>query len=449
MRALFQLLFGLTRPVDRRTYAFVGLTLMAVKVSVDLMVLYLATGRPWTPWEYLSLERLTDDVPMWAIRALMAWALPFAWIGLAMSVRRAADAGLSPWVGLFFCLPLVNLLVMVALCLPPTAPPPLYEHPAAPARRAAGLRALGAALLLMIVMVFVGIFGLANLGIVLFAGTPFAMGVVTGFGYNASETRTLGSTLGLAMASVAIGGASLLLFAVEGALCLVMAMPLALPLAVLGALIGRFVAVGPRAEPSPVVLLLIVLPLAAWAEPQFRNEREHSVTTRIEVAAPPAAVWTHLVAFETLAPPEELWFRLGIAHPTRARILGRGVGAVRYCEFSTGAFVEPITVWDEPRRLAFDVASQPEPLRELSPYPYVRINHLEGSIRVHRGEFRLSPSAGGGTVLEGTTWYDLSLFPEAYWTLWSDAMIHAIHLRVLRHIRSEVEGAAGHGPAAP
>lgn len=439
MRDLFRLLFGLTRPVDRLTYAFVGLMLMALKVGVDLIVLYLATGRAWSPWEYVSLAGLADEVPMWAARVLMLWALPFAWIGLAMSVRRAIDAGLSPWIGLLFCLPVVNLLVMIAMCLPPTAPRPEPEPAHEPARRAAGLRALGAALVLMTVMVVVAIFGLGNLGIALFAGTPFAMGVVTGFGYNASETRTLGSTLGLAVASVVIAGAALLLFAVEGVVCLVMAMPLALPLAILGALIGRFVAVGPGAQPSPIVLLLIVLPLAAWAEPHIRGEREHSITTRIEVAAPPAAVWTHLVAFETLAPPRETWFRLGIAHPIRARIVGRGVGAVRHCEFSTGAFVEPITVWDEPRRLAFDVASQPEPLTELSPYPYVRIDHLEGSISVHRGEFRLSPSPNGGTILEGTTWYDLALFPEAYWTLWSDALVHAIHLRVLRHIRSEVE----------
>lgn len=33
-------------------------------------------------------------------------------------------------------------------------------------------------------------------------------------------------------------------------------------------------------------------------------------------------------------------------------------GAIRYCEFSTGVFVEPITVrWEESSRLSFDVSS--------------------------------------------------------------------------------------------
>jgi hypothetical protein len=35
---------------------------------------------------------------------------------------------------------------------------------------------------------------------------------------------------------------------------------------------------------------------------------------------------------------------------------------VRYCVFSTGPFVEPITVWEPGRRLGFDVAQQPPPM---------------------------------------------------------------------------------------
>ena len=43
----------------------------------------------------------------------------------------------------------------------------------------------------------------------------------------------------------------------------------------------------------------------------------------------------------------------------KARIEGEGVGAIRYCSFSTGDFVEPITAWEKPHRLAFDVVKNP------------------------------------------------------------------------------------------
>jgi len=46
---------------------------------------------------------------------------------------------------------------------------------------------------------------------------------------------------------------------------------------------------------------------------------------------------------------------------------------------------------------------------------------------------------GGRTRLEGATWYQHTMWPAAYWHLWSDYIIHKIHLRVLEHIREAVE----------
>lgn len=123
----------------------------------------------------------------------------------------------------------------------------------------------------------------------------------------------------------------------------------------------------------------------------------------------------------------------------RATIDGTGVGAVRRCEFSTGAFIEPITAWEPGRRLAFDVAAQPPPMHELSPYRHIHPPHLDGYLRCRRGEFRLVPLDGGRTRLEGSTWYEYEIYPQCYWTLWQDALIQRIHRRVLDHIRRESE----------
>jgi hypothetical protein len=132
-------------------------------------------------------------------------------------------------------------------------------------------------------------------------------------------------------------------------------------------------------------------------------------------------------------------FRAGIAYPQRAEILGNGPGAERHCVFSTGAFVEPIEVWDEPRRLKFSVTSNPAPMEEWTPYSHIEPSHLHGFLVSTGGQFLLTPLPNGGTQLEGTTWYRHTLWPAAYWRLWSDAIIHQIHLRVLLHIRAEAE----------
>lgn len=134
-------------------------------------------------------------------------------------------------------------------------------------------------------------------------------------------------------------------------------------------------------------------------------------------------------------------FRLGIAYPLRARIVGSGVGAVRHCEFSTGTFVEPITAWDAPRRLAFDVASQPPALQEWSPYRRVYAPHIDGFFRSTRGEFRLVALPGGRTRLEGSTWYAIDIHPRPYWDAIAEPLLHRIHSRVLEQVKRQAEGA--------
>jgi len=186
--------------------------------------------------------------------------------------------------------------------------------------------------------------------------------------------------------------------------------------------------------------LILLAPGVQWIEHAVAARPPlYEVRTAIDVQAPPEVVWQQVVAFTEIPPPTELIFRAGIAYPIRAEMLGSGPGAERHCVFSTGSFVEPIQIWNPPRQLKFSVSSNPPPLEEWSPYSHIEPPHLHGYLLSEGGQFLLTPLAGGGTRLEGTTWYQHGLWPAAYWRLWSDAVIHRIHLRVLRHIQEEAE----------
>lgn len=89
--------------------------------------------------------------------------------------------------------------------------------------------------------------------------------------------------------------------------------------------------------------------------------------------------------------------------------------------------------------MRFGVTENPAPLDELSPYRNVRPPHLHGYFVSHQGQFILTQLPDGRTGVEGTTWYSNTLWPAAYWHLWSDYIIHRIHMRVLEHIKQEVE----------
>ncbi len=80
-------------------------------------------------------------------------------------------------------------------------------------------------------------------------------------------------------------------------------------------------------------------------------------------------------------------------------------------------------------------------MEEWTPYKRIHPPHLKGFLESEGGEFRLEPLSGGGTLLQGTTWYHHRMWPAFYWKWWSDFIIHRIHLRVLEHIKRRSENA--------
>jgi hypothetical protein len=289
-------------------------------------------------------------------------------------------------------------------------------------------------------MVAISVQWLKQYGLALFFVVPFVIGAVAAFILNRRSDATAGQTAQVTIATFVLGGVVSVGLAREGLICIIMAMPLVLGVGLLGAALGRSIARSRDEGHAPAIITLMVLPVAILLEPAHATGRVlHEVRSAVVIDAPADRIWPHVIAFPPMAEPTDLLSRAGIAYPKSVRIDGAGVGATRYCVFSTGTFVERITVWKPGRRLTFDVTSGPAPLRELSPYRDVHPPHLDGYLRSRRGEFRLVPVPGGRTRLEGSSWYELEMAPEGYWQLFSDALIRRIHRRVFDHIKSEIE----------
>ena len=271
-------------------------------------------------------------------------------------------------------------------------------------------------------------------GLTIFVVFPLVVGGLAAWVF---RPTTWLRALGVGALTLTATSSSFLLLGQEGLLCVLMSLPLGVPLGALGCWLV-YIAGSSRLRARPVAMMLL-LPAATLTWDVNARPPVFEVRTAIVVRATPEQVWKHVVTFSELPEPTEWFFRAGLAYPKRARIEGSGPGAVRYCEFSTGPFVEPIEVWDEPRLLQFRVTENPEPMHEWSPYAAVVPKHLHGYLVSKRGQFRLTPLANGQTLLEGTTWYQHGLWPAEYWRWWSDAIIHRIHLRVLNHIRTLAE----------
>jgi uncharacterized membrane protein YhaH (DUF805 family) len=466
---------GFAGTVNASRYFTIGLALTVVKQALDYLLAWRVFGRDWTPFDYafpgqvgglFSLDRQEQVFYL----SMLALSLPFLTVGLALTVRRLRDMGWPLWLVAFFFAPLpINLVFFLILSVVPGVRREQYgavgdvddvpelvkekeKVKTPPGLASSWPRALAAILIPMpfaALVVYLGTHVFQEYGWSVFIVLPFVLPMISVviYGYHAPRTRTQCLILGLAW--VAVAALMMLVFAFEGAICILMLLPLILPIVMLGVMVGYFLVGGDRSGPARklgrvVVVLLAALPTMVGAEhatapapPLF------AVRTTLDVDAPPARVWRHVISFSDLPPPRDPLFLAGIAYPVRARIEGRGVGAVRRCEFSTGAFVEPIEVWDEPRLLRFGVTSNPPPMREWNPFFEIHPPHLDGFLVSRRGEFRLTALPDGRTRLEGTTWYHHGLWPAGSWRLWSDAILHRIHGRVLRHVKSLAEQDAG------
>lgn len=289
---------------------------------------------------------------------------------------------------------------------------------------------------------------LGEYGSGLFFGTPVVCGALSVLIYSRKERKRIRESLSVSSIAGCISLLGFFAMGLEGAICLLMALPFVLPLFLIGGLIGHWIsnALKNRAARDAVAMLLIAaVPLFMGFESLHKSEpAQRRIVSSVVIMGNATDVWREVIAFSPIPEPTEILFRTGIAYPTHAVIKGEGVGAIRYCHFSTGAFVEPITHWEEGRRLAFDVVEQPLPMTEVSPYSGIHPPHLDWAFESHRGEFLLNDLGDGRIELLGTTWYHTVMKPEWYWGWLGDEMIHAIHLRVLNHIKEAIETESTH-----
>lgn len=447
--------------IDRGPYVIIGVVLFAIKHNLDRFVASYYFDRRWSVFNYwiFNEQAKLDDVPAMRLRfyaTLLLLAIPFIYIGVVLTLKRLRAIGLPLWLVAFFFVPFLNLFFFLLLAVLPSrdvggrAPSALGEGFHLTLGRVIPNSALGSAAFGVLVTVplafgatFLSINALGDYGWGLFVGLPFFLGLISVLIYGFHAPRGVWPSLLVALISVVLVSAALFALAVEGLICLMMAAPLGVILALFGGLIGYVIQRRPTymAESFQVFsLMLLALPLLLGLEHAAGQEPPlFEVRTAVSINAPPEQVWQNLVAFTELPPPTERLFKTGIAYPIRAEISGRGVGAVRHCIFSTGAFVEPIEVWDEPRLLKFGVTAQPPVMNEVSVYTDLRPPHLENYLHSRKGQFLLTRLPDGGTRLEGTTWYQNDFWPGLYWKQWSDYIIHRIHLRVLEHIKQESE----------
>ena len=185
---------------------------MLGKYAVESCVLHMVAGTTMSPWQFFSpvlaaREELVRGAPDWLPWAWFLWTLPFLWIAVTMTLRRAYSAGYSVWLGLLILIPAVNLVTMVIMALLPNRRSIPADDPSNPIRHTvlhyrAALAGLAAGLLLALGMMGISVYTFGTYGSSLFLGTPILMGTVASVITNTAAPTRLSASVCLGMLSV-------------------------------------------------------------------------------------------------------------------------------------------------------------------------------------------------------------------------------------------------------
>lgn len=229
----------------------------------------------------------------------------------------------------------------------------------------------------------------------------------------------------------------------EGAICIVMGMPILLILGstggVLAAMVGRRAGV-----PVAALLPFLLAPLEARLPLPTSLRR---VESTIVIATAADRVWAEIIAVPTITPGEQraaLFTRIGFPRPVSATLSHQGVGGVRMARFEGGVlFVETIADWEPDRLLRFTIRPETDsiPVTTLDRHVVVGGRYFD----VLTGTYRIEPWAGGGVALRLTSELRVSTPFNFYAGPWADAIMQSIQANILAVLRDRAERAT---PAA-
>jgi hypothetical protein len=438
-------LFRLSGPITALQYAVLAPTLLFSQHLIVAMLFSLADAALLadTMFWLLPLRRLIELPVMspWISALTFAFSLIVAWGLAVLSYRRAGQSGIGFALAALSIIPGVQLVAVAGLLGVPmhslrTAPLPSGVN------MAHALQGVLAGMAIIVFAVLLSAVTLGSYGWGLFVATPFFVGLTTAYLANRDVALPPGKTFPLVLLAAALGVLALLMFALEGFICIILIVPLGALVAAVGGALGQKLADVGHQRGRPL-LSVAILPLVFLAEAAMPPAVMITTHESIDIAASPSTIWRALISDAPIAGNTQLVALAGFAYPVRGRLLGQGVGAVRLGEFSTGTARERVTSWQPGKRLAFVVIHQPAMMEEMSPYRRVHAPHLNGYFETDTTSFELRSLPTGKTRLLARATHRLRIDPALYWEPLARWAIKTNVTRVLESIKGAAEAPSG------
>jgi hypothetical protein len=273
---------------------------------------------------------------------------------------------------------------------------------------------------------------------------PMIMGLLTILRAEAEEPAPVWQWIFVPWFSVVLMMAVTAAFAIEGAICILMATPIALVCGSIGGIIGGIIGRYGKLSRTTTACVAILPFVLGPAEARLTaRDQTRTVSSEIRIHASPAIVWQNIERVPAISPSEiqTTWAqKIGFPRPVEATLSYEGVGGVRHASFERGLlFIETVTAWEPEHRLAFSIKADTAniPTTTLDEHVTIGGRYFD----VLDGEYQIEPLANGDVLLHLMSHQRLSTEFNGYAGLWTDGVMQSLQTSILQVIQHRCEKA--------
>ena len=194
---------------------------------------------------------------------------------------------------------------------------------------------------ILITLIVSAILGYIEIGIfkeygwTVFLVIPFIIGFLPPFINGKLSKISKKESYRLSFLTLGIVLIGLLIFAIEGMICIAMSLPLIALLVWFGSYLGFKANSGKWINPTNTTIGLLIICISSMSF-DYVNEPENliPVRTKVIVNSNIENVWKNVVTFDKINEPTDWIFKTGISYPTDATIKGTGIGAIRSVSYT-------------------------------------------------------------------------------------------------------------------
>ncbi|WP_079242389.1 hypothetical protein [Chryseobacterium indologenes] len=294
----------------------------------------------------------------------------------------------------------------------------------------------------LIVAVWFFLVAKGEYGVTMFLTIPVSIGFIIGYvkyfkkiGLMNVLKTILKIVLGLVIFSLILIGAG-----VEGAICIIMAIPFIGFAMFVGFNIGFIIGVfdEKRHTGSVIVFILFINP-ASYIFDTYTKPIEETITTEMIVNSSNEKVWKLLNTQINFDTPDFILFEKGVSYPKNIKLVNDN-GKLGYsCQTNNDELQLNINEFIENKKVKFFLENQTVPMKEITPYQNIDAKHLHDYFIVKYGEITLDKLSENRTKIIAKTKYSYKIAPTWYWKNWSGYIIDKMQNHVLQSIKTQSE----------